>query len=187
MVAHNSGLDDSDSVIIAKLLLDKDIDPGSNDEILNGAVGNDKLELVKLLLTYPTVNPIDSLEHSNSYKMTMLLLFDLRTDPSANNNKALKRAIRGIKLKTFQALIKDSRVDPSLKNNKLIRLAYDSHRKIRTSKGKKGRTISTKQASANNRKQDKLAAIIGILLNDKKVLKSLSEDDIIKYSSVLGG
>jgi len=96
------------------------------------------LRVVELLLTDGRLNP----EHKDSIALVRasaqgrgsvvaLLLSDSRVDPSTNNNKCIREAVRSEveedrdqhegRMHTIRLLLADSRVDPSADNNQAVR------------------------------------------------------------------
>jgi len=88
------------------------------------------VEVVKVLLADPTVNPAADDNYairwasSNGYlDVVKILLNDPRVDPSACNNFALRMASSNGYLDVVKILLADPRVDPSACDSSAIRLA----------------------------------------------------------------
>lgn len=87
--------------------------------LLNIAIIRGLDQLVKILLTYPGVDPSSfdnqSIVNAVSYGHTdilRLLLQDTRVDPTVRNNIVIKTAVMNLEPEVVQILLQDPRIDP---------------------------------------------------------------------------
>jgi ankyrin repeat protein len=157
--------DNGHTEIVKMLLIDKRVDPSSKDNYaLRFAVYDGYIEIVKILLTDKRVDPsadnnrfIRLAAEEGHIEIVKILLNDKRVDPSANNNYAIQLAAKEGHIEIVKLLLADDRVDPSANGN-----------------------FSIKIASLNSH-----TGVVKLLLNYPKVRKSLSEEQISKYESII--
>jgi len=87
--------------IIKMLLVDPRINPADqNNGAINGACRSHNMDAVRLLLADDRVDPNDPVNRSrpiyntNNIEIIRLLMSDKRVDPSADNNKAIRSAVK---------------------------------------------------------------------------------------------
>jgi hypothetical protein len=125
---------DQPEVVKLLLLTDKRVDPNLEDQqhLIRWACCSGHTDLVKLLLTYPLVDP-SSAEHicvryASAHGMTeivKLLLSHPSVDPSANEQESLCSACQKGHVEIVKLLLADVRVNPSAQEQLPIRLASE--------------------------------------------------------------
>ena len=93
------------------------MDPSVSADIAGRfACSNDNIDVVKILLEHPKVNPnnlILTAVEKGSVEMVKLLLSKENIDPSYNNNICLKQAVRYDFVDVLILLLRDRRIDPT--------------------------------------------------------------------------
>ena len=149
---------------VVKLLLKDDrVDPSAKDNLsVQLASQEGYVDIVKLLLDDPRVDPsvddnyaIRFAAKNGHTDVVKLLLDDDRVDPSAQNNWAILMASDRSHTDVMKILLDDPRVDPSVKNNYAIRIA----------------SIYQKN-------------FVKVLLEDPRVRKKLTPEEIEKYENI---
>jgi hypothetical protein len=182
--------------IVKLLLADKRVDPSAEyNYAIIWASYNGYTEIVKLLLADDRVDPSANNNYAIRYtankghiEIVKLLLNDKRVDPSAEYNYAIRYAAENGHIEIVKMLLADDRVDPSADNNYVIRFAASY-----------GQTEIVKLLLADKRvnpsDKDNYAIrwaahigyteIVELLLQHPKVRQGLSEEEIIKYKSMI--
>ena len=162
--------------LLKVLLLNKKI---NLDRCLEIASDDGQLEMVKILLKDPRVDPSD--DNNNSIRrasknghleIVKLLLQDPRVDPSDGNNYSIKAASENGHIKIVRLLLKDPRVDPSDDNNYALEKAYD--KSDRRDPDKIGYIDIVKVLFRNKRVRNKMSHYEISLWGDR--IKSLLEE-----------
>ena len=116
--------------IVKGMLKNPNIDLYTNFSVFMYACKKAHLEVVRLLLKDPRVDPaiwdnapISWACESGCLEVVRLLLQHPRVDPTGNNNLAIQRASEGNYTDIILFLLKDSRIDPSVENNRLVKIA----------------------------------------------------------------
>jgi ankyrin repeat protein len=136
------------------------------DYALSTACTFNKLEIIKLLLPNPKINPSsfenESIIYASVYgdaNTVKLLLKDPRIDPSIHGNQSLLEAGVYGHTEVVKLLLEDERVDPSQGNNEII-----------------------KRVCWGNWKQN--ADVVRLLLRDTRVLNMLP-DEVKQYATMI--
>ncbi len=94
------------------------------------AIRNRHIQLIKVLLTNPKVDPtannnwaIRKASENGHLKVVKLLLTNPKVDPSAYDNYAIRFASENGHLKVVEFLLTQLKVDPSVENNAAIQMA----------------------------------------------------------------
>ena len=132
---------DNGHINVVEFLLEKGADPSLVDNCaLNCAVWNKSIDIVKMLLSHPKVDPnvkcngvypIEVACDKNNYDMASILLQDSRMAVVGKNNIRLMIAAQEGESEVVKLLLKDHDVDPSSLNNTALRLAvHNDHDKV---------------------------------------------------------
>jgi len=119
----------NNQIELVSMLLEKGVDP-SIGNALHIATTNNYIELVKILLSDPRVDPSVynnlNIRQSASYghaEIVEMLLKHPVVDPSDLNNESIIVACESGSIETVKLLLKDSRVDSAALNNNALYLA----------------------------------------------------------------
>ncbi|KAJ3025117.1 UNVERIFIED_CONTAM: hypothetical protein HDU68_007457 [Siphonaria sp. JEL0065] len=123
---------------VALLPADKRCDPSANNTTFNDnaplcqASLSGHMEIVKLLLADPRINPFNtdallSASRNGHLDIMNLLLTDPRVDPSRKDNSAFCGAVCRCQLEAIKRLLQDPRVDPAAGGNAPLRAAVQNN------------------------------------------------------------
>lgn len=112
----------------------QNLDKNLFSRLFIAASGEGELELFKLLIKHPDVNPAYGdneafiLASERGYiSVVKLLLKDLRVDPTARNHDAIIRSCADGQIEVVKLLLRDARVDPSTNENFVICKAFECY------------------------------------------------------------
>ena len=120
---------------VIQLVYSKRLDPSFDGTFLvKYVIVNNHVSLLKVLLLNKKTNLDDCIEiaiQNGRLEMVKILLKDPRVDPSGDNNYSIRRASKNGHLEIVKLLLQDPRVDPSDRNNYSIKVASENgHIKI---------------------------------------------------------
>lgn len=160
--------------VVDRLLQDERVDPSEHDSVAVAAAAvakGGRLDILNRLLQYEKVDPsannnaalLQTIMFNGNFDIINRLLQDKRVDPSANNNRAVNEAVVKSDVRILNRLLQDPRVDPSANNNAAI-----------------------KNASANNFAGQSTIDKIRRLLQEPRVRNTLPQNELRKYTQLVG-